>query len=207
MEKKHLVYGILVILLVSGSWWAYVWLSQPACLSGGTGNFPKITLTEFKEENQSGVYTIEVIDAYFLVQCETQKRGVRVEEGVRFLELILLDDSGETVLSVRPADIDINYSGNYGTWQNHSGNVSKDNGTIFPIHFSNEIDKSLGEEYDIWDPVGNRLTYGIYLSKGDKFMVYGSGSEADGPAGKGWSLLLRWTTGGGSQTGDAYVIP
>ena len=205
MEKKHLVYGILVILLVSGSWWAYVWLSQPACLSGGTGNFPKITLTEFKEENQSGVYTIEVIDAYVMdydYNCELQKVGVRVT----FLELILLDDSGETVLSVRPADIDINYSGNYETWQNHSGNVSKDNGTIFPIHFSNEIDKSLGEEYDIWDPRGDRPTYAIYLSKGDKFMVYGSGSEADGPAESGWRLRLNWTISPHDTLGDK-VIP
>ena len=206
MEKKHLVYGILVILLVSGSWWAYVWLSHPG-LCGMAGSFPKITLTEFNEENQSGIYTIEVIDAYFPVQCETQKLGVHVEKGGSFLELILLDDTGNLFLSVKPADIDINYSGNDETWQNHSDNVSEDNGTIFPIHFSNEIDKSLGEEYDLWDPLGNRPTYGIYLSKGDKFMVYGSGSEADGPAGKGWSLGLVWTTGGGSQNEGVYVIP
>ncbi len=194
MGKKQVVYGILAILLLSVTGFVLnVWMGEGLCSLSLSP--PHLELTEFEEVNQSGVYTTEVIDAYETT-CSSGdygKGGVRVAT----IELILRDGNGEIVFNVRAPEIDMNYSGNNETWQNHSSNVSKDNGTIFPVHFNNKIDESLGEEYDYYNDSREYILHKkIYLSEGDEFRVYGSGSEADGPAEKGWSLHVHHTMTG-----------
>ena len=41
---------------------------------------------------------------------------------------------------------------------------------------------------------------------GDKIMVYGSGSEADGPASEGWKIKLKYTWTG-DQIGSDFLLP
>ena len=86
---------------------------------------------------------------------------------------------------------------------NQSSNVSKDNGTLFPVHFVNSIDNSLGENYSD----GPACISKSYLSKGDKIVVYGSGSEADGPASGGWTLRLTFFPFYNDQLGPDFVLP
>ena len=46
-----------------------------------------------------------------------------------------------------------------------------------------------------------------YVSKGDKIMVYGSGSEADGPASEGWKIKLKYTWTGDQIVSDFLLPP
>ena len=68
------------------------------------------------------------------------------------------------------------------------------------------IDESLGEKYSD-SPICDRGCFRhTYVSKGDKIMVYGSGSEADGPASEGWKIKLKYTWTG-DQIGSDFLLP
>ena len=56
-------------------------------------------------------------------------------------------------------------------------NIGNDNGTVWPVHFSdNDMDGM--------------------LSSGDQFLIYGSGTGANGPANDGWRLDIQYDASG-----------
>ena len=103
------------------------------------------------------------------------------------------------------SEIDVSFSGNDENKVSKSENLSKDNGTLFPVHFVNSIDESLGEKYSDSATCDRGCFRNTYLSKGDKIMVYGSGSEADGPASEGWKIKLKHTRSG-DQMGSEFIL-
>ena len=155
---------------------------------------PTIVFSDVKEEDNSGIYTTEVLDIDGGEQ-PCQSGG----SGWRYFYLYLIDDEDLTYYDAIGVNIIDNYSGNntfYWTQEelsferNLSAQISNDNGTVFPIHIQNEM-------------TGDRETYNhsaiqggpkhwLTLSVGDKIKIYGSGSEADGPAREGWSLRIKW---------------
>ena len=79
-----------------------------------------------------------------------------------------------------------------------SAEIANDNGTEFPIHFENQMDNDFEKYSESRDE--------LYLSVGDKIKVYGSGSEANGPAESDWTVRIKFTPTGDSITYD-LVIP
>ena len=153
---------------------------------------PTIVFSEFKEEDNSGIYTTEVLEIDVKEQpCQSGSSGWR------YFYLYLIDDEDLTYYDAIGANIIDNYSGNNTFhWtqeelsfeRNLSAQISNDNGTVYPIHIQNEM-------------TGDRETYNhsarhpkdwLTVSVGDKIKIYGSGSEADGPAKEGWSLRIKW---------------
>ena len=87
------------------------------------------------------------------------------------------DGFGEIAMQIsggKEAGIDITYDGDDEVLQNRAANVSADDGSEFPVHFSDN------------DRDGK-------LSAGDKFLVYGP--EA-GPAEDGWKLDIQFDSSG-----------
>ena len=73
--------------------------------------------------------------------------------------------------------IDMNYAGDNETLQNRTTDVSNDDGSVYPVHFSDN------------DRDGK-------LSAGDHFFVYGQGNSANGPAEEGWKLDIQFDATG-----------
>ena len=153
---------------------------------------PTIVFSDVKEEDNSGIYTTEVLDIDGGGQ-PCQSGG----SGWRYFYLYLIDDEDLTYYTATGNDIIDNYSGNntfYWTQEelsferNLSAQISNDNGTVFPIHIQNEMTGDR-ETYNhsSWSP-----RHWLTFSVGDKIKIYGSGSEADGPAREGWSLRIKW---------------
>jgi len=153
---------------------------------------PTIVFSEFKEDDNSGIYTTEVLEIDGEGQ-PCQSGG----SGWRYFYLYLIDDEDLTYYDAIGIDIIDNYSGNntfYWTQEelsferNLSAQISNDNGTVFPIHIQNEMTGDR-ETYNhsSWSP-----RHWLTFSVSDKIKIYGSGSEADGPAREGWSLRIKW---------------
>ena len=73
--------------------------------------------------------------------------------------------------------IDIRYDGDDTQLQSRADNVSADDGSVYPVHFSDN------------DRDGK-------LSAGDHFFVYGQGNSANGPAEEGWKLDIQFDATG-----------
>ena len=69
----------------------------------------------------------------------------------------------------------------------------------------NSVDESLGEKYSDSQICDRGCFRHTYVSKGDKIMVYGSGSEADGPTSEGWKIKLKYTWTGDGQ--GRFLLP
>tara|TARA_B110000014_G_C19871617_1_gene451236 strand:- start:30 stop:605 length:576 start_codon:yes stop_codon:yes gene_type:complete len=167
----------------------YSWVS--GCPLVGRPPNVQYTFSEFEESNGTGVYVSEVLemDRGEMYQCSSDNK-VRLSS----LEIYLMDNEGFTNSTWDLWSLQDNYAGNIEETVNLSSEIANDNGTIYPIHFENQMDNDF-EKYN----------YELYLSVGDKIKVYGSGSEADGPAENGWSVRLG--SGIYSITNDDLVIP
>ncbi len=133
--------------------------------------------TFFVEESSSGVYHVEVIK-------------VSKQEDLAGFSFFLKDGSGSTyvggngfgeiamqMINGYEHGIDTNYLGDDTQLRNRADNVSADDGSDFPVHFSdNDRDEK--------------------LSAGDQFMVYGQGNTANGPAEDGWKLDIQFDSSG-----------
>jgi len=133
--------------------------------------------TFFVEESSSGVYHVEVIK-------------VSKQEDLAGFSYFLKDDSGSTfvggngfgeiamqIVGGQEHGIDTSYTGDDTQLASRSDNVSADDGTDYPVHFSdNDRDDK--------------------LSAGDQFMVYGMGNSANGPADDGWKLDIQFDASG-----------
>ena len=181
-----IVVSILVVgyLIVN-----YAWVSS--CPLTPPGLNVQYTFSEFEESNGTGVYVSEVLemDRGEMYQCSSDNK-VRLSS----LEIYLMDNEGFTNSTWDLWSLQDNYAGNNSKRVDSSVEIANDNGTEFPIHFENQMDNDF-EKYN----------YELYLSVGDKIKVYGSGSEADGPAENGWSVRLG--SGIYSITNDDLVIP
>ena len=155
---------------------------------GGGGSSAPIA-TMFVQEDSSGVYHLDVIQ-------------VSSQEYLENFSFFLKDDTGSTyvggyngfgeiamqVLGGEEHGIDTTYSDTCGMvdiysncdlqLESRASNVSNDNGTNWPVHFSDN------------DHDGQ-------LSAGDRFLVYGQGSGANGPAADNWRLDIQY-----DPTGD-----
>ncbi|HCE76164.1 MAG TPA: hypothetical protein DEP04_06000 [Dehalococcoidia bacterium] len=129
--------------------------------------------TFFVEESSSGVYHIDVIK-------------VSKQEDLAGFSYFLKDDSGSThvggngfgevamqMLSGEAHGIDTSYNGDNETLKERAETVKADDGSEYPVHFSDN------------DRDGK-------LSAGDQFMVYGTGNAANGPAEDGWKLDVQY---------------
>ena len=133
--------------------------------------------TFFVEESSSGVYHVEVIK-------------VSKQEDLAGFSYFLKDESGSTfvggngfgeiamqIVGGQEHGIDTSYTGDDTQLASRSDNVSADDGTDYPVHFSdNDRDDK--------------------LSAGDQFMVYGLGNSANGPAGDNWKLDIQFDASG-----------
>ena len=133
--------------------------------------------TFFVEESSSGVYHVEVIK-------------VSKQEDLAGFSYFLKDDSGSTfvggngfgeiamqIVGGEEHGIDTSYTGDDAQLASRSDNVSADDGSEYPVHFSdNDRDNK--------------------LSAGDQFMVYGMGNSANGPAADNWKLDIQFDASG-----------
>ncbi len=133
--------------------------------------------TFFVEESSSGVYHVEVIK-------------VSKQEDLAGFSYFLKDETGSTyvggngfgeiamqIVGGQEHGIDTSYTGDDTQLSSRSDNVSADDGTDYPVHFSdNDRDSK--------------------LSAGDQFMVYGMGNSANGPAEDNWKLDIQFDASG-----------
>ncbi|MEC7687205.1 MAG: type IV pilin N-terminal domain-containing protein [Candidatus Thermoplasmatota archaeon] len=133
--------------------------------------------TFFVEESSSGVYHVEVIK-------------VSKQEDLAGFSYFLKDDSGSTyvggngfgeiamqIVGGEEHGIDTSYTGDDDQLKSRATNVSDDDGSVYPVHFSdNDRDNK--------------------LSAGDQFMVYGMGNSANGPAADNWKLDIQFDASG-----------
>ena len=222
MSKKYLALAIVFIAILGVIIGAVfdVWSNSFRC--GGAAVEPDSILAlnyyhghDFEEENGTGLYILELgvgPNPEDYDDCDTSPM-VPLNQ----ITFSLRDAGGNVNFSGNLAEIDESYLGNDAYWMSKSENVSKDNGTLFPVHFINSIDESWGEKNygaftkpvrceknvcstcaEVLEPCRGSHD-NLYLSKGDKIVIYGSGSEADGPASEGWSIefnLSRFGYGG-----------
>tara|TARA_B100001094_G_scaffold237292_1_gene232508 strand:+ start:424 stop:987 length:564 start_codon:yes stop_codon:yes gene_type:complete len=156
---------------------------------------PTITFSELKQENDNGIYVTEVLEIEDEGSCNLQY-GLRWA----YIDLYLMNDEDLTYDMAVGTDIIDNYSGNntfYWTQKelsferNISAQISNDNGTEFPIHIQNEMT----DPKEDYNHSAKYPRYSLTISVGDKIKIYGSGSDAEGPAREGWSLKIRYVTG------------
>ena len=197
IKNVAVFFVIVLILLVSAGVW-YAWQGEPLCPLVGSPPNVQYTFSEFEESNGTGVYVSEVLemDRGEMYQCSSDNK-VRLSS----LEIYLMDNEGFTNSTWDLWSLQDNYAGNIEETVNLSSEIANDNGTIYPIHFENQMDNDF-EKYGDGEPFGDRR----YLSIGDKIKVYGSGSEANGPAESDWTVRIKFTPTDDSITYD-LVIP
>ena len=135
--------------------------------------------TFWVEEDSDGVYHVEV-------------RKVTKQENLEGFSFYLKDGGGSTYTGHSNAGfgevamqykdgeekgIDMNYDGDDENLQSRATNVSNDDGSEFPVHFSDNDRDGM-------------------LSAGDKFLVYKTGNSANGPAESGWKLDIQFDASG-----------
>ena len=135
--------------------------------------------TFFVQEGSDGIYHVDVIK-------------VSKQEDLAGFSFYLKDGSGSTYTGSANAGfgevamqfkdgsetgIDMSYSGDDEQLQSRADNVSADDGSEFPVHFSDN------------DRDGK-------LSAGDQFMVFGQGTGSNGPAADGWRLDIQFDASG-----------
>ena len=140
------ILGLIVVAV------GYTLMSSPYC--GGAYSPPISSYlyeSEFVEVNGTGLYTMELAagpnPADYDDYCDP--------ELITTTEIIvhLVDLEGNTHFQSSLYQLDVSFSGDEcdsdhkDNMVNQSSNVSKDNGTLFPVHFVNSIDNSLGENY------------------------------------------------------------
>ena len=129
------------------------------------------------EESSDGVYSVTVVK-------------VSKQEDLAGFSFFLKDDAGSTYVGGNGFGeiamqniggelhgIDTSYNGDDTDLQSRSDNVSADDGTDYPVHFSD------------YDRDGK-------LSAGDQFEIYGNGNEANGPADNNWKLDIQFDASG-----------
>ena len=133
--------------------------------------------TFYSEKNSGGYWDVEVIK-------------VSKEDDLTKFSFFLKDNSGSTyvggngfgevamqMIGGEEHGIEVSYNGDDDQLKSRSNNVSADDGSEYPVHFSDN------------DRDGK-------LSAGDQFTVFGQGNSADGPAESGWKLDIQFDASG-----------
>ena len=150
---------------------------NPNC-EGGPNSSPMATF--YTSEDSAGVYHVEVIKVSRQAPLEDfmfflkDGSGSTYSGGNGFGEVAMQIQNGEVM------GIDMTYNGNNTTLQNRTDNVTDDDGSQFPVHFSDNDRDGM-------------------ISAGDQFLVYGSGGYSgggNGPAQDGWKLDIQYDVTG-----------
>jgi len=188
-----LVILTLIVVIMTNTLYTGTTPLGPSC-SGGA---PSVVFSEFKEENNSGIYTTEILE-YEKTDCSNAWKNVHIylldAEGVAHG-----DEDYWGNKKFYGGEIIANYEGDNPSNINITSNMANDtNGTKYPVRIINNMseDPSLNESYNPNWREGGSYDYGLKLSVGDKIIVYGSGSEADGIAKEGWSLRIKYKVTG-----------
>ena len=134
--------------------------------------------TFFVQEGSDGVYHVDVIKvskqedlAGFSFYLKDETGSTYVGAGHGFGEVAMQIVGGEE------HGIDMAYGGDDEQLQRRAANVNDDDGSEYPVHFSDNDGDSK-------------------LSAGDQFLVYGSGNAANGPASDNWRLDIQFDASG-----------
>ena len=160
---------------------------------------PTVVFSEFKEENDTGIYATEILEYESAGSCGSSWG---------YFDLYLLDNQGniyhETVYPIA------NYEGGNQKHINLSSAIANDTkGAEYPVRIMNEMNGPY-ESYSDSTNKTRGFDKSMKMSVGDTIMIYGSGDEADGPAKQGWSLRIMYVPPGPSDEKiltDDLVIP
>ena len=145
---------------------------SPYC-EGGPNSAPLAAF--YVSEDSAGVYHVEVIQVTRKVPLENfsfflkDGSGSTYVGGNGFGEIAMQFQGGEEM------GIDMTYNGNNNLLRDRASEIVNDDGSVYPVHFSDNDQDGL-------------------LSSGDQFQVYGGDS---GPAQDGWKLDIQF-----EPTGD-----
>ena len=170
---------LLIVLFVYAS--LFAWHHPSGNLS--PCDTPSVVFSEFKEENNSGIYTTEILE---YETAEPEKCPNNIPWG--HFPLYLLDNQGNIYHETWYPFA--NYEGGNQHHINLTSDIVNDTkGAEYPVRIMNKM-SGPSESYS--DSMNKSRGYdkGMKMSVGDTIMVYGSGNEADGPAKQGWSLRI-----------------
>ena len=152
-----------------------------------TCDTPSVVFSEFKEENDTGIYATEILEYESAGSCGSSWGH---------FPLYLLDNQGNIYHETWYPFA--NYEGGNQHHINLTSDIVNDTkGAEYPVRIMNKM-SGPSESYS--DSMNKSRGYdrGMKMSVGDTIMVYGSGNEADGPAKQGWSLKIIY---------EAYPYP
>jgi len=136
---------------------------DPNC-EGGPNSSPEATF--FVSQDSANVYHVEVIKVSRQAPLEDFSFYLRDGSGSTFVGGNGFGKVGMFWMGGEEQGIDMTYSGDDTALEIRAANVSNDDGSMFPVHFSDNDRDGM-------------------LSSGDQFLVYGPDS---GPAQDGWKL-------------------
>ena len=139
---------------------------------------PEPMITFIVQESSSGAYHIEVIKVTDQYDLADFKYYLKDETGSTYVGGNGFGEIALQVIAGEEHGIENTYDGDDDRLENRASNISADDGTDFPVHFSDN------------DRDGK-------LSAGDQFTVFGTGNSANGPAQSGWKLDIQY-----DPTGD-----
>ena len=143
---------------------------DPNC-GGGPNSDPIATF--FVSEDSGGRYHIEVIKVSRAAPLEDFSFFLKDDTGSVYVGGNGFGEVAMQIISGSEFGIDTSYTGEDDQLKNRATNVSNDDGSVYPVHFSDN------------DRDG-------FLSAGDQFMVYGTGNSANGPAADNWKLDIQF---------------
>ena len=140
---------------------------DPNC-EGGPNSSPLATF--FYTEDSLGRYHVEVIKVSRQAPLEDFSFFLKDGSGSTYVGGNGFGEVAMQYLGGDPTGIDMSYSGNNETLQNRASEIANDDGSVYPVHFSDN------------DQDGQ-------LSAGDQFIVHGPDA---GPAQDGWKLDIMY---------------
>ena len=143
--------------------------------NAGCGYVAPVPITTFfVSQDSANVYHVEVIKVSRQAPLEDFSFFLRDPSGSTYVagsngfgKVGMLWMGGEE------QGIDMTYNGGDPALENRADNISSDDGSMFPVHFSDNDRDGM-------------------LSAGDQFLVYGSSSSFAGPAEDGWKLDIMF---------------
>ena len=146
---------------------------DPNC-EGGPNSAPIATL--FVTEDSAGVYHVEVIKVSRQAPLEDFMFFLKNQSGSTYVGGNGFGGVGMQIQGGEEMGIDMTYNGDNEILQSRANEIKNDDGSLYPVHFSDN------------DRDGT-------LSTGDQFMVYGN--RGNGPAEDNWKLDIQF-----GPTGD-----
>ena len=130
------------------------------------------------ESSSSGEYYINVIRVTDQEDLTGFKYYLKDETGSTYVGGSGFGEVALQMIDGNEHGIENTYDGDDDRLENRASNISADDGSVYPVHFSDN------------DRDGK-------LSAGDQFTVFGTGNSANGPAQSGWKLDIQY-----DPTGD-----